>query len=68
MKHTVSISIADRSGNKTEILKSRRIHIPQRLLRLLFGEFCEVFVMTPGQTVSSVEIHELRRGGEGHDE
>jgi hypothetical protein len=27
-----------------------------------------VFVMTPGQTVSSVEIHELRRGGEGHDE
>ena len=68
MKHTVSISIADRSGNKTEILKSRRIHIPQRLLRLIFGEFCEVFVMTPGQTVSSVEIHELRCGGAGHDE
>ena len=38
-----------------------------RLLKLLFGDFCEVFVLTPGETVSSVEIKELRKGGAGYD-
>lgn len=67
MKHKVCISVADRNGNKTELLKGRRIKLPKRLLKLVFGDFCEVFVLTPGQTVSSVEIKELRRGGTGYE-
>ncbi|GFI65394.1 hypothetical protein IMSAG185_00993 [Lachnospiraceae bacterium] len=67
MKHKVCISVADRSGNKTELLKGRRIMLPKRLLKLIFGDFCEVFVLAPGQTVSSVEIKELRRGGAGYE-
>lgn len=67
MKHKVCISVADRSGNKMELLKGRRIMLPKRLLKLVFGDFCEVFVLTPGQTVSSVEIKELRGGGAGYE-
>jgi hypothetical protein len=67
IKHKVSIKVADKSGNKTEVLQSRRIKLPKRLFRLLFGDFCEVFVLTPGQTVASVEIHELRKDGAGYD-
>ena len=67
MKHKVCISVADRSGSKTELLKGRRIMLPKRLLKLIFGDFCEVFVLTPGQTVPSVEIKELRRGGAGYE-
>lgn len=67
MKHKVCISVADRNGTKTELLKGRRILLPMRLLKLLFGDFCEVFVLTPGETVSSVEIKELREGGVVHD-
>ena len=67
MKHKVCISVADRSGNKTKLLKGRRIMLPKRLLKLIFGDFCEVFVLAPGQTVSSVEIKELRRGGAGYE-
>lgn len=67
MKHKVCISIADRKGDKTELLKGKRKVLPMRLLKLLFGDFCEVFVLTPGETVSSVEIKELRRGGAGYE-
>ena len=67
MKHKVCISVANRSGKKTELLKGRRIMLPKRLLKLIFGDFCEVFVLAPGQTVSSVEIKELRRGGAGYE-
>ena len=67
MKHKVCISIAEKNGTKTELLKGRRLMLPVRLLKLLFGDFCEVFVLTPGATVSSVEIKELREGGAGHD-
>ena len=67
MKHKVYISIADRNGTKTELLKGRKALLPIRLLKLLFGDFCEVFVLTLGETVSSVEIKELREGGAGYD-
>ncbi len=67
MKHKVSINVADRSGHKTEVVHGSRVKLPKRLLKLLFGDFCEVFVLTPGQTVESVEIHELRQGGAGHE-
>ena len=29
-------------------------------MRFLFGDFCEVLVLTPGRTVCGVEIHEVR--------
>ena len=68
MKHKVSIKVADRSGRKTEVLHARRMRLSKRLLKLLFGDFCEVFVLTPGKTVESVEICELRQGGVGHED
>lgn len=67
MRHKVSINVADCSGRKTEVVHGSRVRLPKRLLKLLFGDFCEVFVLTPGQTVESVEIHELRQGGAGHE-
>lgn len=39
MKHKVCISVVERNGTKTELLKSRRILLPMRLLKLLFGDF-----------------------------
>ena len=68
MKHTVRISIADRSGNGCEVIRTKKLRLPMRLLRLLFGDFCEVMLLAPGRTVTGVEIHEQRqqnyKGGE----
>lgn len=61
LKHRVCINVCDRRGNKHPVLRSGTAQIPQRLLKWLFGDFCEVLVLTPGMTVCEVEIHELSR-------
>ena len=59
IKHKVSISVADNSGNKQSVLKSRVRRLPQKLLTSLFGECVQVLILQPGQSVQAVEIHEL---------
>jgi len=63
LKHKIKINIADRNGYKQEVLQSEHRNIPKRLLTLLFGEFCEVLVLTPGESVQGIEIKEMRGDG-----
>lgn len=65
LKHKIKINIADKSGNKQKVLQSEHRNIPKRLLTFLFGEFCEILVLTPGETVQGIEIKEMR--GDGND-
>lgn len=63
--HKVRINVSDLDGNKQEVLQTEHRRIPERLLRLLFGEFCEILVLTPGKSVQGIEIKEMR--GESND-
>lgn len=65
LQHKVRINIADKSGKKQEILQSEHRSIPKRLLTFLFGDFCEVLVLTPGETVQGIEIKEMRGESNG---
>lgn len=68
LQHKVQINVARKDGSqKKAVIKSGIIKIPQRLLNFLFGESTEVMVLTPGQSVQSVEIHEIGKGGTLHD-
>lgn len=67
LNHRVTINVVDRDSHKSRVLKSGVMHVPRRLLRLLFGDFCEVLVLTPGRTVQGIEIHEIKNGGEAHE-
>ena len=64
-KHKIRINVADKSGNKQKVLQSEHRSIPKRLLTFLFGEFCEVLVLIPGETVQGFENQEMR--GDGND-
>ena len=71
LQHRVQINIADRSGQKKQVLDSKKVHLPQRLLNLIFGDFCEVLVLTPGTSVRNIDqagrIHlqsDRKRGAE----
>lgn len=55
MKHKIRIKVDER-----DVLAGRSIRLPKRLLRLLFGEFCEILVLTPGKSVKNVEIQEMK--------
>ena len=59
LKHRVRINVRDEHGQKQSILRSGTARIPKRLVKWLFGDFCEVLVLTPGKTVDEVEIHEI---------
>ena len=63
MKLKHKIKIADRNGHKQEVLQSEHRSIPKKLLTFLFGEFCEVLVLTPGESVQGIEIKEMRGDG-----
>lgn len=62
MKHKVTINVAD-SGGKSTLLKGANLTLPTRLVRFLFGDFTHVYLLSPGQTVESVDIREIKEGG-----
>lgn len=67
-KHKVRIKIASPNGSAQNVLESTRIRLPRRLLTFLFGEFCELLILTPGQTVAGIEIAECQKnGGDGNE-
>ena len=66
-KHTVKINIANRQGDKRSVIRSTKVSIPHRILRFLFGDFCHVLVLTPGETVEGIEINEMREEGDGNE-
>lgn len=68
LQHKVQINVARKDGSqKKAVIKSGVSKIPQRLLNFLFGEFTEILVLTPGQSVQSVEIYEIGKGGTVHE-
>ena len=67
LKHRVRINVCDEHGRKQAVLRSGTAWLPKRLLKWLFGDFCEVLVLTPGTSVRNIEIHEMR-GGADDDE
>jgi len=63
LKHKVTIKVADRSGKQATVMRGAHMKFPTRLLKLLFGDFTQVYLLAPGQTVESVDIREIREGG-----
>ena len=62
LKHKVIINVSDSGGRKRNVLKGADMKLPARLVRLLFGDFTQVYLLAPGQTVESVDIKEVREG------
>ena len=63
VKHKIAINVSDSSGRKENVLKGADAKLPARLLKFLFGEFTQVYLLSPGQTVESVDIREVEKGG-----
>lgn len=63
LKHMIRINVTGEKS-KTQVLEGADRRLPMRLLRLLFGDFTTVYLLSPGQSVESVEIHEVKGGKE----
>lgn len=63
LKHKITINVSDPNGKKATVLKGADMRLPSRIVRFLFGDFTQVYLLTPGQTVESVDVRELKKGG-----
>ena len=63
MKHNICIRVGRPDAQPQSLLRCKRFYFPEKLLFLIFGEFSEILVIKPGNTVEGIEIHELQTGG-----
>ena len=63
MKHRITINVTDPNGKKAAVLRGADMRLPARLVRFLFGDFQQGYLLSPGQTVESVNISEVKEGG-----
>ena len=63
LKHKVTIKVAKPGGEAGQVIESGRKTIRSKMLDLLFGKKANLLVITPGDSVETVEIREIREGG-----
>ena len=49
VKHKIVINVSDSSGRKENVLKGADVKLPARLLKFLFGEFTQVYLLSRGR-------------------
>lgn len=62
IKHKIVINVSDPQGKTANVLKGANVKLPTRLIKFLFGHFTQIYLLAPGQTVESVDIHEVKKG------
>ncbi|EGT3688643.1 hypothetical protein F1330_09975 [Clostridioides difficile] len=68
LKHKVTINVAKSGGERSPVIESSRRSIRTRMLDFLFGKKASLLVITPGDSVETVEIKEIKEGGVGHEQ
>lgn len=63
LKHRITINVTDPNGRSARVLKDAEMKLPSRLVKFLFGDFTQVYLLAPGQSVDSVDIYEGKEGG-----
>lgn len=67
LHHTVQINVARPDTRANEIIQGTTRRIPTRLLKFLFGDATEVLLLSPGSSIESVEIREMKGGSHNAD-
>lgn len=59
MKHQVIINVVKDNGEKVPVVKGVIRYLPRKIVEWLFGEYTQVYLLKPGETVSSVDVVEV---------
>lgn len=66
MKHRVVINVS-KSNKKAQGLKAAQLTLPRRILKWLFGDFTQVYLLKPGETIQSVDVKEIEKGEDKYE-
>ena len=56
IKHKVIINVSDETGNNVKILRGGQLTLPQKIIKFLFGDYRQVFLLDPGQSSSISKV------------
>ena len=59
MKHKVIINVTNDKDDKTKVLCEAQMWLPRKIVEWLFGEYTQVYLLKPNQTIESVDIREV---------
>ena len=59
MKHQVIINVEKADGEKVPVVKGAVRYLPRKIVEWLFEEYTQVYLLKPGETVSSVDVVEV---------
>lgn len=59
MKHSVKVLVETKRGRE-ELLQSRHLKIREKVMRFLFGDFCEVIVLNPSKKIDKIQLEEVK--------
>lgn len=59
MKHSVKVLVETKNGRE-ELFKSRHLKIRERIMRFLFGDFCEVIILNPSKKIDKIQVEESK--------
>lgn len=59
-KHEVNIMISKPDGDRMSVVKTRKCRMREWLIKRLFGDAREIFILVPGETVETVAIREIK--------
>lgn len=62
MKHQVVINVTNDKGKKISVLKGACRLMPERIVKWLFGNYTQVYLLKPGDSVESVDVKEVGKG------
>lgn len=68
IKHKVRINVTDPETGEECVLRGADRRLPHRLIWWLFGDYTTVYLLSPGQSVKSVEVYKVKtdEGGSDH--
>lgn len=67
-KHKITINVTDSSGKSATVLKGADMKLPSKIIRFLFGDFRQIYLLDVGQTVESVDVSEVKEGGKSYEQ
>lgn len=59
MKHSVKVLVETKNGRE-ELLKSQHLKTREKIMKFLFGDFCEVIVLNPSKKIKKIQLEEVK--------
>lgn len=60
LKHKIIINVSDPNGKKSTLLRGADMRLPSKIAKFLFGDFTQVYLLAPGQSVKSIDVREIK--------